>query len=322
MKNLRYLSGVILVITAFLFAGCYTQIAMNTQGDNGGDNYGYGNDQGYQNENDQSQADSLYGDQYNNDQNYNSNDSYGQDYFQNPWSLNIYYGYPSFSRYPFWRYSYGFGWGSSFFDANYWDPFGLWTSYYPGYWGPYPYYPTYYDPYYSPYYGGNWFYNNGRHYVRSNQITRQRNDNGRDFRGDRNSFGRPNYSGTYSPSARAGSNSRDNNSARVNSTRSSDRNQGRSSSYNRTRNDNGRNSRSYSERRSSSRPEQPAYTRPDDRRSSSSGNSGRSSYSPPSRSYSPPARTYSAPRSSSPPPARSSGGSRSSSGGSDRNRGR
>ena len=41
MKKLSFLSGVILIITAFLFGGCYTQLEMQR---NASGNYGYNNE--------------------------------------------------------------------------------------------------------------------------------------------------------------------------------------------------------------------------------------------------------------------------------------
>ncbi len=326
MKNLKIWSGIILIIAAFLFGGCYTQLAMN----NG---YGSGNDQGYQNG--QTPADSLYGDQYgySDSSSYYQNGNFNDYYNQPPWSWdNYYYGYPSFTRYPFWRYNFslGFGWGDGFYNPYYWDPYGLWTGYYPGYWGPYPYYPSYYNPYYGyygSYYGGYGYYNNGHQYTRSREMIGLRNDNG-GGRGDRNRNGRDGNSGIYStsssrpePYSTTGSNNNARRPASVSNT-NNNRNQSRSSgrTYRSPRNNNGRN-QGYTGSRSGTRRQEnrPTYSQPGNRGSSSyHPRSEPRSYQPP-RSYSPPARTYSAPRSYSPPPSRSEGGSR---GGSDRNRGR
>ncbi len=332
MKNLKLWSGIIMIITAFLFGGCYTQVAMNNgYGDNNSE-YGDGNDQGYQN--DQTPADSVYGDQYGYADSLGSNqNNYFNDYYnQPPWANDYFYGYSPLNRNPFWRYnsnfSLGFGWGNDFYNPYSWDPYGLWTNYYPGYWGPYPYYPTYYDPYYSPYWGGNWYYNNGRHYkTRTGEMTRLRNDNGFN-RGDRNGYRQPSSTTVYSTSTvryEPDNTSRSSNRSTTSSVNNSnDRNQNRSSrsSYRSPRNNNGRSEGTNNVRKSSGRQENhPTYTRPANRSRSNNSSQPRSEprrYEAP-KSYSPPARTYSAPRSYNPPPARSSGESR---GGSDRNRGR
>ena len=283
MKKLKLLSGIIMIITAFLFGGCYTQVAMSSNNGDNSNSYGYSNDQ--ENQNDQTPADSTYGDQY-------GDNGYYQD--QQPGSIdNNYYGYPPFAQNPFWRYnssfSIGFGWGSSFFDPYYWDPFGLWTSYYPNYWGPNPYYPVYYDPYYSPYWGGNWFYNNGQRYTRSREMNNLRNDNGYRTRGDRNSYG-GSYGATIlsSPSSTrsepyntTSDRSRTQSPAGVNNSRNgNDRNQNGAANRNNNnlRNDNGRNQTQKVESNNSNRQSnggQRTYTKPNNTRNSS----GRSNYS-------------------------------------------
>jgi|YelNatPaOPRAMG01_1025707.scaffolds.fasta_scaffold00075_8 hypothetical protein len=178
MKKIKNLSWMILVISAFLFSGCYTQLAVSNSGN---DNYGYSDDQNNSdNQNYQTPSDSLYGDQYNN------NDSTNYQYYQdgnidNNNYYGPYFGSSYFCPNPFWGYSpaftIGFGWNYGFFDPYYWDPFGLWTNYYPYYYGPYPFYPTYYSPYYGNYWGGYGFYS-GTRYRRPNDISTIRNNNG------------------------------------------------------------------------------------------------------------------------------------------------
>ncbi len=341
MKNLKYLFGSILVITALFLSGCYTQVAMT---DNGSNNSGYGynnNSQGYY----QTPADSNYGDQYGyqnyqdstqqgtaNNYYYNNPPYYNNSPYYSPWSSwNSYYWNPSFSL--------GFYWGSPFYDPNYWDPFGLWSYNYPGY---YPYYNSFYPSYYPYYYGYNGYYSGlygGYSTIipRTHDTYQLRNNDGFRNSGDRGSLTRTNgsilvsspssYGGRSEPYGRTMNKpSSTGNAPAAVSGRSNNGRQMSGRAYN-GRSGNARNNNGYyngarvQNRNNNSRPEPRTYTPP--RRTYSPPARTYSppprSYSPPPRTYSPPAHSYSPPSYSAPrsysPPARSEGGSRGSSSG-------
>lgn len=333
MKNIKLFSGLILILSALFLGGCYTQIAMNDNGDNNGnDNYGYNNDQNSQDY--QTPADTTYGNQY---------DTLDNQYEPNTIN-NYYFGYPRYSgsfcwgNYP--SYSVGINFGFPYYNPYYWDPFGLW-SYYPTYYNPYYYNPySYYGGYYNPYYYGNYGYygyygnyNSGT-VQRSNSTTRLRNNDGFRSGGDRGIVTGTNGN-TSVPTANT---TRNEPSGRtVTTTRSSSG----QSVYSNNRNngrvvgrsvESGRNNSGRTISRQNYRMERKAYTRTYDRNNNNRNNSGYNSnsnrnnsnnnygnqrssgrYEAP-RTYSPPPQSsYSPPptRSSSPPPARSSSGSSS-----------
>ncbi len=342
MKNIKFFSVVILIFTGLFLSGCYTQIAMNDNGNDSGydnsgnDSYGYNNDQNSQDY--QTPADSAYGDQY---------DSLSQ---YEPNTINNYYfGYPrywgssSWSYYP--SYSFGISWGFPYYNPYYWDPFGIWT-YYPTYYNPYSYYGGYYNPYYNyGYYGYYGYY--GSYYSgiinRTRSASRLRNNDGFRNGGDRGGI----ISGTNGATTISTVSSNRNEPTGRTLTNNSGRNGSVNTNNNRTSGrvearpvENGRNnsgrivSRQYYQMRrvGTYRNNNEANNRTNANRNNSNStynnqrNSGRyeapRSYSPPQRTYSPPQRSYSPPptRSSSPPPARTSSGS--SSRGSSERRGR
>lgn len=184
MKNLRFLSLTILLVSFAGLYGCYTQVATD-DGRHSSRKYherdyedSYGGGQ---------QSDSLYGYQ-------DGDTSY---YPQGGATINNYYLYGDYYR-PFYRRYYmgyhpGFsvgvslGWG----DPWYYDPWGYagwYDNYYygdPFFYSSYYYnYPYFYPPYYGSYWGGpgyghyygwgNW----GNYKYRSNDFTRLRNSDG------------------------------------------------------------------------------------------------------------------------------------------------
>ncbi len=335
MKNIKILSVLIIILTALFFGGCYTQIAMNDNGDNyGNDNYGYNNDQNSQDY--QTPADSAYGDQY---------DSLSQ---IEPTTINNYYfGYPRYwgSMYYGYSPSYSFGvtWGFPYYNPYYWDPFGIW-NYYPTYYNPYSYYGGYYNPYYYGNYGYYGYY--GSYYSkianRSRETNRLRNNDGFRNNGDRGNTFVGNNDATTIPTVSTNRNepisrpvtTNSGRSGSVNSTnnRGSQRVEGRPVESG--RNNSGRtiSRQTYQVRkieyyrntnRESNRTYSPNNSETNRNNSNRSYNNQRNAgrYEAP-RSYSPPQRSYSPPptRSYSPPSARSS--SSNSSRGSSERRGR
>ncbi len=356
MKKLRILSGIILVITAFLLGGCYTQVAMQ---DNNSGYYGYGNNNSYPNNQNpadtsysyqgyQTPADSAYGNQYG----YDNNNYYGPGY-------NNYYGSPYYNgwnSYP--SLSLGLSWGG-FYNPFYWDPLNLWSynPYYYNLYNPYGiYYPTYYNPYnYYPYYGGYYSYSTPYKKRSRGDYNLRNNDGGRNFGGRGSVVGSGGTTTTYSPNtvtrsepntvsrsgrpARAESpatirsnNNRPNRIVRSgvsNGRRNTGRNISRQEYYmrrvehpNYRRNTNGRYQRSNNSRIENRNNRGTARRYEPPRQSYSPPARTYSppprSYSPPARSYSPPAGSYSAPRSYSPPSRASASGGRG--GGSGRGR--
>ena len=182
MKKLSFLSGVILIITAFLFGGCYTQLEMQR---NASGNYGYNNEGDQTNGNYQTPADSAYGNQYD-DQTGIQQDSinYSDSGITNNYYIN---NSPYWSDwYPYSSFSLGFYWGG-YYNPYYWNSFNNWGCYF-CYFNPavlyssYFYNPYYYSYYYPYYYGGYGGYYGGYYYAktfhRSRGNYRLRNNNG------------------------------------------------------------------------------------------------------------------------------------------------
>jgi hypothetical protein len=163
MKRIKILSGLCLLVSALLFAGCYTQFPMRISG-----GYGYSYHRGTQNN--QTPTDSNYGNQYG-DQNYPdsiNSDQYGDQNYPDSSDgiVNNYYGCP-----PYYGNDYGYNspyvygglyWNSPFYDPFYWDPYGLW-AFGPGfYYGAFGFYPYYHNLYYGSYgYGHGLGYGHG-----------------------------------------------------------------------------------------------------------------------------------------------------------------
>jgi len=187
MKKRSILSGLILIAAAFMFAGCYTEIVLRSPGQ---DMYGYSDDQNTQDN--QTPADSTYGEQYG-DQAYPDstggivNNDYMGGPYDGPYCLGTHY------------YS-GLYWGSSFYDPYYWDPFGLWSPYYYGfYFSPFGFYPYYHNLYYGYGYGNGWGYGYGYGYggnYRNGYVRTRDVKNLRDNNGTRNIGGRAAVAGT------------------------------------------------------------------------------------------------------------------------------
>jgi len=331
MKKLRILSGVIVVITAFLLSGCYTQLAMKN---NPSGNYGYNSDNGQNNGNYQTPADSAYGSQYEgqtgvqqDSTNYYGSGTTNNYYLNSSPYWNDWYYNPSFSL--------GFYW-DGYYNPYYWNSFNNWGCYFcyfnpPVLYSSYyynPYYSSFYYPYYYGYYGG--YYT--RIVNRSKGTYRLRNNDGLRGEGGRGSISGSSNGTLASFPSSSGRNVTSRSSSRTTTVKRSEpyntrNNQNivaavpvrvRSAGYTTERNSTSRgtyrpqyrsNRQSSSSTYQNNKGESRTYNnaRSEGRsvtRSSSS--STRRTYSPPQRTYSPPHRSYSPPaRSYSPPQRRS-----------------
>lgn len=192
MKKFAHILS-LLIFSGIIFTGCYTQVATRdrTYPDNG-NQQGYGNDQGYTRQ----YQDSVYDDSsgYYSDNDYDStgydsnysDDSYYDRGNNSPYYYDDFYNnFPTYRRY-FWGYHpsvlIGFGWNNWNYDpfyCNYWD-----SWYYPGSWSCLPYYYYYPSPYYfgfNYYYGfgyPSYYHNYFTHRDRTRDLTRIRNLDG------------------------------------------------------------------------------------------------------------------------------------------------
>ncbi|MGE5431755.1 MAG: hypothetical protein ACM3QX_11810, partial [Syntrophomonadaceae bacterium] len=179
MKNLKYLILIILLVSFAGLYGCYTQVATN----DGRSSKRY-HERDY--EDSYSQRDTLYGDEYQ-----NNDTSYYSDNYGDGTTINNYYSdYRPFYRRYYWGYhpgiSVGISWG---WNDPWYNPWS-WAGWYDNYWFSDPFYSSYYYnyPYFNnPYYGSNWYPGYGHYYgwgnwstykYRSNDYTRLRNSDG------------------------------------------------------------------------------------------------------------------------------------------------